>query len=268
MILFLDIDKYEVHLYTKKGFQIIPFSDIEKISNINEPIKYITNFMETDADSIINTIKNIAPDIEYKQSFIKNTYKEDATEDGEKEEINIGNEDTSYLHYTKKGTLSIPNLKNINNGESVNLTFKGVIDGYSIRFVKELFGEDMFEKYPIFNKFIREGILEIINGKTLDKIRKEEDIRIKQTEDLDSIIVPDGIKASDAANLTKTGVKIGNMKGGAVAEEIEVDSAISFKPKKSGSIEMAEESLLPEYNRKDGETTLESLLNRFSKKGK
>ena len=217
LIVFLDTGANKIVVGTDTGIKILNFEKVEMLRTMakNQSIFYVTSVMETNANSIIDTVQSIAPDLNYSRSL----------PDVSKPDVAPINK-TLYLHSTSKGTLNIPELKDVTskNGDLTDLTFRSIDEAYSVETLKTKFGADVFERYSAFNSLLEKGILEIIDGTTLAKIRKEyTGIISKYDQSLNSILVNTDSKnkARDATVLDS-----GN---GSSAVEVDVSAATSFR---------------------------------------
>ena len=62
MVVFVDVNLREIHIYSENGIRKIPFHDAHILSEIvgNQQINYVTNVMETSADEVINLVRGIS----------------------------------------------------------------------------------------------------------------------------------------------------------------------------------------------------------------
>ena len=154
MIVFIDVNLREIHIYSDTGIRKVPFHDAHILTSIigNQKINYVTNVIETTADDVVNLVRGISG-----QQPIARTQRM-ITPD-----LEVIKEAT-YLHSISKGTLLIPDMDDKPApGE------KGHVRKALMRFEGpgdcKLFDDDMKEKIkksPMFRSLITKGKIEIV----------------------------------------------------------------------------------------------------------
>jgi hypothetical protein len=157
MIVFLDVDKQIVFLYTDSGIKKIPFNNIsilEKMIGQNE-IMYVTQIIKTNAKEITKTVLSVS---------------------GISPKKSTSNEPL-YLR-SKKGYVLINDIK---------LTLKGPTDFQPLNRIYDEFGKDIFEKNKTLQNLLKSGVVEIITYS--DMIVLQQDEATKIDKELGSILI-------------------------------------------------------------------------------
>lgn len=165
MVIFVDVNLREIHIYSDTGIRKIPFHDAHTLTTIigNQKINYITNIIETTAGEIVNLVRGISG-----QKPIARTQRNIVPD------LEIAKEAT-YLHSTSKGTLLIPDMD-----DKPAPGQKGYIRKSLIRFEGsgdcKLFDDDMKEKIkksPMLRTLIKKGTIEIIGEQQKTEFLKQ-----------------------------------------------------------------------------------------------
>lgn len=212
MVVFVDVNTREIHIYGDNGIQKIPFHDAHILIDIigNQKIRYVTNVMETSAEEVVNLVRGISGQrqIASTQRVITPDLEETVQE-------------CSYLHSVSKGLLIIPDMN-----DSPAPGEKGHIRKALVRFEGngdcKLFDDNMKEnikKSQLLRNLIKKGTIEIIGEKQKNKlltIRQQDKQRILNQQSardgaLDDIIMDGPVGAWN-----------GEIAGGDIAIEIDV----------------------------------------------
>jgi len=211
MVVFIDVDTREIHIYNENGIKKIPFHDAHILIDLigNQKIRYITNVIETNAEEVVNLVKGVSGQkpISKNQSVIT-------------PDLEIIKE-AKYLHSTAKGTLIIPDMDhNASAGE------KGFIRRALVRFEGvgdcKALDDDMKEKIknsPLLRNLIKKGTVEIVGEEKKNQLlvmlksdmTKKLVQQSKRDAALDSILMDGKVENWD-----------GRISGGDIAIEIDV----------------------------------------------
>lgn len=211
MVIFVDVNTREIHVYSNTGIRKIPFHDAHILNEIvgNQKVKYVTNVIETDASEVINLVRGVSG-----QKPIARTQR---TVTPDLEVI----KEATYLRSTAKGTLLIPDMD-----DKPAAGEKGHIRKALIRFEGHWdckpFDDDMKEKIKkssILRNLIKKGAIEIVGEKKKNELLvvSKAVIARKLAHDsardaaLDDIIMDGKVDDWD-----------GNIAGGDIAIEIDV----------------------------------------------
>jgi len=156
IIIFLDINKQHIEIFNSNGSVIVPFSKIDTLKDINidEPVYYITDAIETSIDEIINMVYSI---------------------EGVEEVTNKVNNQNNKIYSNNQYIHSSEN-KNIIIDE--NFYFRG---RYDIKLIDDNLKKSIQSNKKV-QQMINKGYLEIIDEQQKQKVLKE---MLKEQEEKD-----------------------------------------------------------------------------------
>lgn len=166
MIIFIDIKKYIIFLYSDDSVIQLPFSDIGKLEDYvgNEPLYNVNQIVETTPQEVIGLLLS-APEFE----------KQPIEDDGKR-----------WIHFTGDGAIVI---------NDIELSLRGKYD------IRELNDEmkGHIAKSATLQKMIKQGKFVVINRqqrKALIMEQSKKDIKKREIEDrkIDSMIVKTSVK--------------------------------------------------------------------------
>jgi len=154
MVVFVDVNLREIHIYSDNGIKKIPFHDARLLPTVigEGKVNYVANIIETNAEEVINLVKGLSGQqpVDQNQRVID-------------PDLEVIKEDF-YLHSISNGTLLIPDLDDKPApGE------KGHIQKALIRFEGigdcKMFDDNLKEiikKSPLFRSLIKQGKIEMV----------------------------------------------------------------------------------------------------------
>lgn len=211
MVIFVDVNTREIHIYNDSGIRKIPFHDAHILTDLvgNQKINYVTNVMETNAQEVIDLVRGISG-----QKPVARTQRT-ITPD-----LEVVKEST-YLHSTSNGTLLIPDMD-----DKPAPGQKGHIRRALIRFEGigdcKLFDDDMKEKIKkssLLRSLIKKGTIEMVGEQ-----RKSELLKLLKAE-LTRKLAHSSARDAALDNIImdgKVGDWNGEIAGGDIAIEIDV----------------------------------------------
>ncbi|MFW6130582.1 MAG: hypothetical protein ACOC56_05295 [Atribacterota bacterium] len=213
MIVFLDVKKRIIEIYSDNGKKTYPFCEIELIKDSLEEnnIFYVTNAIITNKNKILTVL----------QSFMKNAPAQ--------------NSKGVYMRSTLKGSFSIP---------SVGLDFQDSSDCIPIETIYEKCGKEILQN-SVIKHLIQQGKLQIVTYEDFLAINKqfaeqEKEKQKKEDENLNKIIVDGSVENYLESYQEEAGTT--NKRD---AIEINIEKVLgSGKPRSKDS---NEGRLLPEY---------------------
>lgn len=211
MVVFIDVNTREIHIYSDSGIRKIPFHDAHILTDIvgNQKINYVTNVMETTASEVVDLVRGI--------SGQKPTARTQRMITPDLEVI----QESTYLHSTRNGTLIIPDMDH-NPAEGQ----KGFIRRALVRFEGpgdcKAFDDDMKEKIKkssLLRNLVKKGTLEMVGEQKKNELVKL--LKLEMGKKLARSSARDA--ALDAIIMDgKVGDWDGGIPGGDVAIEIDV----------------------------------------------
>lgn len=174
MIVFLNMERRAIELYTPTGMERFAFEEAPDLSDYikGKNVLYVTGAVEATAADIVSLVADLEP--------------------GVAEDMNDGQ---YFLRSNVKGSLHL---------QDVDLTFNGPGDCKPVDEDLALLVRDSFQ----IKEMLRSGKIEMVNSRQMRKavrdaqkeIRRKDRLRkLKEQKELDSIIVSDGLRAEDAA---------------------------------------------------------------------
>ena len=157
MVVFVDVNSREIHVYSEDGIKKIPFHDAHILNTIveNKKITYVTNVLETTADEVVNLVRGLSG----QQPITQNQ----RTITPDIEDI----KEATYLHSTSKGTLLV---------SDIDMRFDGFADC-------KIFDDNMKENIkqsPMLRSLIKKGIIEIIGEQKKNDVLAENRVDLEK----------------------------------------------------------------------------------------
>jgi hypothetical protein len=179
MIIFVDVNLREIHVYAEDGLKKIAFHNAHTLESVigNKKVRYITNIVETTPNEIANLVRGISG----QQPLTTQTQRTI----GPDLDVIIK---TEYLHSISKGTLLVSDL---------GIRFDGSADC-------KPFNEKMKEQIkqsPIMRNLIKKGTLEIVGEQRKNELlidnRKDQTKQLQRQSardaSLDAIIMKEKV---------------------------------------------------------------------------
>jgi len=217
-IVFLNTKAGKIEIYSQKGCQIWDFAKASMLPRIlgTEKFLYVTNATITDSRKIASLVSKLAPQ----------TTDENIQESSTTEEVK---DEVCYLHSTSKGKIIL--------GKTGIVLSPSDFLKLSDLFIK--FGEDVFEKTPIFKKLLENKTLEIVTQSEKNKIIAGQLKEMQKSQNAKDKGLDDILEDSVDAALKKA--EDGDGEPDDIAIDIDLDKERSFR-----GVESNEGSLLPE----------------------
>jgi hypothetical protein len=154
MVIFLDIKRQIVKIYTEHGIQTLEFDNINMLPDIMGGRKalYVTNAMTVSSEDIVSTIKGIKKQIVQKR---------------------VDSGEIMYLRNATFGALTIPDLYNRATKEKEDLTFRSSTEAKVLNDFYRDYGKDIFETSPIMRNLLKNGKIQIVTEGELKEINKK-----------------------------------------------------------------------------------------------
>jgi hypothetical protein len=174
MIVFLDIDKKTVTLYSESGSQTVDFDNIEVLETLSDgKVLYVTDAIDASAKEVVELVRSIAGQLPKTSvlSRIKNTGPT----------VIVASSNKSYI------ITDIDGLK-----------FSGVKDYKTIAQLKADYGDNFLDRSPQLQKHLKNKLLKMISLSEAeaavkkfndDHNRQKKRIQSKKDEELDSLII-------------------------------------------------------------------------------
>ncbi|MFA5759747.1 MAG: hypothetical protein WC942_10385 [Clostridia bacterium] len=189
-LVFLDINNKVMFIYSKDGVISVPFSELKDISkeDLDGDIIYIQNASKTKFSEVVKLVNGERTNSVIKENIIPQK-SSNFTSLNKKSSVHSKDE-RKYLHFPKKSTLIIPDMK--------DLSFRGRYD------IKELNNEmlNFIKKSSYLQDFIKSGKIKIIYEQDKTELLKEQKIEQQaKQEQIDRIMnnkSKEGKSAKDA----------------------------------------------------------------------
>jgi len=178
MIVYLNVEKENVEVFSEQGKKVYFFDEIDFLLDDigNKQCRYVTNIMDTDIKTVIDTVKSIKPNASLSGS------------------LDDMDSNVNFLHSTTPGVL------NISVGDGV-ISFYGVGDCKILDERLYAMIKDSFD----LRQMIKQGRLEIITEtemrkyvrvSTREQAKKDRKWAQKEAKEIDSIIVNNDVPGS------------------------------------------------------------------------
>lgn len=171
MIVFLDMEKQEIKLYSDEGCKTIPFyqSDMLRVlAGKGTPIIYVTQALETTSESVCELVDKISN-------------KNSSNKENSSNKVSVNKKPSVLYVRSPKSSVHIPDI---------NLTLDGANDFMPLSKLFAKYGENILQEHQILSQLLKNGKIEIVDQGEIDlywkKKQKEQEAKDKQ---LDSLIV-------------------------------------------------------------------------------
>lgn len=151
MVIFLDIQRQIVKIYSETGIRTLEFDNIDMLGDIvgRNKILYVTNAISVSAADIISTVNSIKSQIH-------------------KTRVNSG--EIMYIRNGTFGALTIPDVYNKSTRTKEDLVFRSSTDAKLLKDFYRDYGKDVFETSPVMRNLLKKGNLQIVTEGELQEI--------------------------------------------------------------------------------------------------
>lgn len=151
MVIFLDIKKRCVKVYSESGTRTIDFDNIRLLNDIigNGKALYVLKADTVSAKQIIETVESIR---------------------GQIKQQNMDSGEVMFVRNGTFGALTIPGIYNKLTKISEDVIFKNSTDAKVLKDFHRDYGKDIFETSPVMRNLLKNGKLQIVSESELNEV--------------------------------------------------------------------------------------------------